>query len=419
VLPVRRLAAAVLSICCVLGGVFSVSSARASCPIAGLPIDCVSAPPAAPAPAPDPGGSESPNQPVPYPGKLWGFNLGYPATGSATTALAALAATGAQVLRDNISWAAFSSDTSPSQPIPPEMNAPLGDAAPGSVLAHYDQEYLDLTGAGITPDFIIGQAPLWASTLHDCAETSYFVLHAQLCGNTQDPGQPLYPDSSYYPQWAAFVAAVARRYPEAIIEGPNEPDYAYSEQQAGEGYPGAVDASQAAAIQCELFDAVRSVDDRMVLSSGMSIPGYYTTFIEDAHGCYDAFSFHAYPYATSAGSETYFGAGSGLAQEFADLRSAREAAGDTTPIWVTETGFEFTPSSIDSTSPADQAQEETFADASRRLYNRLMTMPDVGAVLFHTLRDVSDHYGFFNNDWTPKPRACYFVTQHGGSWPGC
>src|SRR5581483_1811048 len=227
-------------------------------------------------------------------------------------------------------WNAFS--TSPAQPVPADFSSPLGHAGAGSALARSDQEYTDLTSRGITPIFVVERAPEWASTLHNCDDTSYALLHAQQCGPT---GQPLYPDPAYYPAWQAFVKAVAERYPQAVIEGPNEPDYVYDQ-----GWPGSVDAPTAAQIQCQLFQAVRSVDNRTVLSMGLGYDGNYgKTFIADAQGCYDAFSFQPYPYGTSYGDDTYFGAGSGEAVEFSWMRAARSAVGDNTPIWITETGF--------------------------------------------------------------------------------
>ena len=73
----------------------------------------------------------------------------------------------------------------------------------------------------------------------------------------------------------------------------------------------------------------------------------------------------------------------------------------------------------------DTMDETTYAPATRRLYNRLVTMSDVGGVMFHTLRDApvaghgDDRWGFFWKGWNAKPRACLFVRGHGGTWPGC
>jgi hypothetical protein len=249
--------------------------------------------------------------------------------------------------------------------------------------------------------FIIQDAPLWASTLHNCGDAGYALFHVQQCAQTGD----LYPDPAYYDAWQAFVKAVARRYPQAVIEGPNEPDWVWDQ-----GWPGWVDASTAAEIQCKLFQAVRSVDSRTVLSMGMGYdPNYWDTFIASAHGCYDAFSFQPYPTGTSYGDDTYFGPGSGEAVMFARLRATRSAVGDTSPIWISETGF----------GNADPTGSQKYADAARRLYNRLSTMSDVATVIFNTLRDTGDNFGFFTAAWTPKLSACYFIVKHGGSFTGC
>lgn len=311
-----------------------------------------------------------------------------------------MTALGVNRYRESFPWSAFS--TSPAQPVPTDMSKALGHANPGSALARFDQLYTDLTSRGVTPMFIVERAPLWASTIHNCGTASYALVHVQQCSVT---GQPLYPDPAYYPAWQAFVKAVAERYPQAVIEGPNEPDYVYAQ-----GWPGAVNASTAAQIQCQLFQAVRSVDSRTVLSMGMGYDAnYWDAFIAGAHDCYDAFSFQPYPSGTSYGDDTFFGPGSGVAVMFARLRAARSSAGDTTPIWITETGY----------NNDDLSKESKYADASRRLYNRLMTMSDVTTVMFNTLRDIGDGFGFFTAAWTPKGRACYFIGQHGGSFAGC
>jgi hypothetical protein len=389
--------------------VFAAPAAQAGCGVLGLNLLCPQPPPPPPPPPPpDPGGSESPDQPVPVPGKGFGFNLGYKPSGdpNAYTSVTAMTNLGINLLRDVIGWNALAG-TAPSMPVTPEMSAPLGSLPASSSVAHWDQEYSDLTRHGITPVFILQSVPLWASTLHRCQDFVYTFFHSSECPSGWQ-NEMQYPDPQYYPQWQTWVRAVAQRYPKAVIEGPNEPDY-YSDRYR----PGSVGPWTAGDIQCQLFQAVRSVDHRTVLSVGLSNMNYAQTFINHAKGCYDGFSLHPYP------MDGYFGVGSGLAAEFASLRSARSAAGDTVPIWVTETGYSLASSG---SSPADASQQAD-ADALRRLYNRLMTMPDVNAVMFHTLRDnpigLDDHFGFFDTSWAPKARACQFVLKHGGSWPGC
>jgi hypothetical protein len=375
--------------------------ARADCLVLVISIGCDDTAQQQPT-APDPGGSESPDQPVPKPGKAWGFNLGYEPEGdtSPASSLQAMTALGVTHLRYAMHWRAFS-DTSPGQPIPKEMReTTLGNAPPGSSLRQYDGTYLDLTARDITPVIIVMSVPIWASTLHDCADPMYQWLHGEQCPSGWTEGQH-FPAPEYYPQWRAWTAAVAARYPRALIEGPNEPDHAWAA-----AYPGAVSARTAADIQCQLFGAVRSVDNRTVLSMGLYDPSYERAFIAPAKACYDVFSFHTYP-----GYTTNLGPGSSLAKAFDALRTTRGSAGDAKPIWVTETGF-------------NSSDEAKYAPVARRLYNRLVTMPDVAGVLFHTLRDSpapgdDDRFGFFDRWWTPKARACLFVAGHGGTWPGC
>lgn len=55
-----------------------------------------------------------------------------------------------------------------------------------------------------------------------------------------------------------------------------------------------------------------------------------------------------------------------------------------------------------------------------------MTMPDIGAVLIHTLMEPNlgathpaTGYGLLRRDWSPKPAYCRLVAVSGGSWTGC
>jgi Glycosyl hydrolase catalytic core len=379
-----------------------------------------------PPPAPDPGGTESPDQPVPYPGKGWGFNLGYKPYGdtSGAPSLQAMGALGVTHDRIMIQWSQVP-DTAPGHAVTPDMQTPVGQAA-GAYLQRKDTEYLDHLAAGIVPVLQVLDPPYSMSTLHNCTEL-YAPLHKTECPNGWKNAQQgtlirwVHPD--FYADWQAWVGGVAARYPQAIIEGPNEPDYAYNNS-----YAGSVDAPAAAAIQCKLFAGVRSIDNRTVLSAAVTSTenSYVSRFIANAKPngvrCYDAYSFHPYPGGVNSG----LGAGSYFASVWAGLRSARTTYADTTPIWVTETGYQYPVPG----GTADAAGEATIAAADRRLYNKLVTMSDVAAVMFHTLRDnVTGNgdpgWGFFYTAdgthavWDPKPRACTFVLAHGGTYTGC
>ena len=396
-------------------GMAALPAAHAAPCLLGAIGDCRDRPTYAP--APDPGGLESPDQPIGDGDKLFGFNLGYQPPGDADPAasLAAMRATGVQVLRYPVPWRAFKR-TSPSQPVTEEMRADPATLPGTSTLRAYDRRYEDLVAAGITPLIILGDVPVWASLQYRCTGPLYAALNPSRCPSGW-ADRTLFPAREFYPQWRAFVAWAAQRWPQARLEGPNEPDWAYREDPDTAPSPGA-----AAEIQCELHRAAKAVDDRPVVSSAVSEPWYARGYLGRAKGCYEVYSFHPYPQTTE------LGAGSPLAYQFDALRTRRAEVGDTTPIWVTETGYAFVPGDL---RPDDAAEREAaYADATRRLYNRLTTMDDVTAVLLHTLRDhpvegrddranAEYHYGLFYEDWQPKPRACTVVGLAGGAWPGC
>jgi hypothetical protein len=417
------LAWGVLMVCVGSSGLVSVASAHDNvCHTLHL---CRPDPPPAP-PAPDPGGSEEPNQPVPAPGKPWGFNHDYQPNGDSTldTSLDAMGALGVTHLRFGVSWQTWPT-ASATQPVPAELYTAPGDPNVGIGLRELDDKYLGLLARGITPVMILGNVPLWASTLYRCQDTAYRLTHMSKCLNDWQNGTHHMPAPEFYPQWRAWVTRMTERFSQAIIEGPNEPDLAWRRN-----YAERVPASQAAEVQCQLHQAVRSVDStRKVLSMSMADASYERSYIPAARGCYDAFSFHPYPGGElDANQNVKLGEGSKLARLFRDLRGIRSSAGDTTPIWVTETGWSLIPKSND---PAFNSYwEERYSDAARRLYNRLATMGDVRAVMFHTLRDkpgpaytkrtdLEYHFGFFRDDWTAKKRACHFLAMRGSSWSGC
>jgi hypothetical protein len=71
------------------------------------------------------------------------------------------------------------------------------------------------------------------------------------------------------------------------------------------------------------------------------------------------------------------------------------------------------------------------ADLNVRLYNRMITMPDVKLVAFHTLRNgptpdqknnpslPAYHFGFLREDWSTKPVFCAFIEKAGRTYDGC
>lgn len=395
--------------------------------VPGTGVGACPAPTPTPAPPPpDPGGQENPA--VPPVDKPFGFNVGYPhLSGPIADALKqqtfdALRDVGATVDRNAmaIKWMY---PPSAENPFSAMMQAPFGQAPEDSYVDLLDEKYLELRARGITPVWAIQDVPGWASTLHQCAKPVYKLQHSAECpDNWNDINHSRhYPAPEFYGVWRQWVAWAAARYPEGVIEGPNEPDWVWEWHNShAKTFPWGVTPQVAAQIQCQVHAATHSVGRPAGSASLMGTSGaadYLAKFVPAAKGCYDYFSFHPYPETTS------LGAGSIFAAKFHRLRTARNAVGDTTPIWVTETGYHYTPTGNATT---DAANEQTYADATRRLYNRLATMPDVGAVVFHTLRDDPANgnpgerwWGFFRQDWSPKPRACYFVTIFGQTRPGC
>jgi hypothetical protein len=384
-------------------------------------------------PAPDPGGQENPA--VPPVTKPFGTNGGYPTLSGPITdaakaeSLQAFKDIGATMFRTGIGikWLYPTAET----PITANMQKPLGQAPENSFVDLIDEMYLELLAEGITPVLAFYSVPDWASTLHRCSEALYKLQHSAECpdGWNDINRSHHYPAPEFYGVWKQWIAWAAARYPQGIIEGPNEPDWVWTYHQANpKTFPWGVTPEVAAQIQCQAYQAAHSVSSRpygsMALGGGTGGNAtYLAAYVPAAKNCYDFFSFHPYPYGTSAGNAMFLGAGSGFAERFNRLRTARSKAGDTKPIWVTETGYHYTPTGNATT---DANNEQLYADATRRLYNRLATMPDVAAVLLHTLRDNPSngdanerYWGLYRYDWTPKPRACYFVSIFGQTRLGC
>ncbi len=136
------------------------------------------------------------------------------------------------------------------------------------------------------------------------------------------------------------------------------------------------------------------------------------------------FGVHPYPV-----NQKNLGAGSPFAEEWGAIRQVRSEFGDTDPIWITETGTQSGKGQVPNDS--SQLTEAEQADVNTRLYNRVTQMPDVEAIVFHTLRNapVSSmngaittpdyHFGFMRENWTPKPVFCNFVAKAGKTYDGC
>ena len=367
----------------------------------GLQSECP--PPPTSSTFPDPGGVESPDQPLPAPGKRLGFSSSVyiSGEGSAARELDSVRQLGANVHRSTIQWKLLQ----PWRAHPlPSASAPAPD---GTLLDRIDEFYAAALARGITPIFVVGWAPVWATKYRNC---SWLDIE---CVRIADSEHNLSPDAEHIGHFRTYVAAVKARWPRALIEAWNEPDAFWAHPNYTGSRAFAASPEHFKAIQCAAYDASKSVNADPVLSAAWAMErDTYARRVYAAGGarCWDIANFHPYP-----GTQTAFGAGSSIAYVFDLFRRARRDYGDTDPIWVTETGY--------TTTGTDPVTESVQAASSRRLYNRLVTMSDVGAVLFHTLRDApfptapysspsapEYGYGFFRRDWNPKPVFCEFAT---------
>jgi hypothetical protein len=278
-------------------------------------------------------------------------------------------AVGANAQRYTASWR----DLQPRAQDPP---LPKG----GPLLARLDGLYRELVKADMTPIVIPGNAPEWAAG--------------------QEGSSWLPPDRQHVEHWARFVEALAERYPRAVIEPWNEPNY----KRFWRGAP--LDPNHMARLQCAAYNAIPR--NRTVLSAGLTVRGgftaYASTFQGRARRCYDALSVHLYDDVEGR------------------LRTAKRVLANGTPIWVTETG---------AASIAGQLTERQQADRNAQIYDELTAEPDVRALLFNTLRDAQDpplvghpekavyHYGFLRVDFTAKPTYCEFAKRAAARPPGC
>jgi polysaccharide biosynthesis protein PslG len=121
-------------------------------------------------------------------------------------------------------------------------------------------------------------------------------------------------------------------------------------------------------------------------------------YANDAHGSFDALSFHPYQYTTK------FSEGGGLAfspiNQLNDLQKRMSANGDGgKKIWTTEYG-----------EPASVVDEATQAAYLTDFLTKWRTLPYAGPAYLYTTRDrntgsgaADDTFGVYRSDWTPKP----------------
>ena len=353
--------------------------------------------------APDPGGDHRAKVRVPPPGKLFGLNElisgGAFGVGPGTYAgLARLA--GANTIRTLIDW---------------RLAEPERDMWDEAQWEKWQHAYNAASAAGLRPILVVGLAPWWA---RDPEYQGCMGLHLAC----RFP-----PSRGMYDEWMEFVNEVVVRFPWAVIQVWNEPNLRpwWGSEPEPERYAELLhwahwtakrinsDVAVVASVSANL-DGVDGMPVRAFLERAYRAPEPY-----DLRASMDLLGVNLYPYSNRFGKDT------ALAKALKDIRDAREAAGDETPLLVTETG-------IGSGAPWPYTERQQ-ARASMRLYRKLVTMDDVAGVVFHRIIEPGERgkvdaaprewgYAWIRFDTSPlepKPVYCLFAERARNFYPPC
>ncbi len=325
--------------------------------------------------APDPGGDENTFPGIPVAGKLFGMNDSIVdfANGQSPESYAKYVENvGGNSIRTILDWAW-------AEPVEQDELAEIR-------FTKWRAVYDTARAHGLRPIFLLASAPYWAredpATGDTCAICPY----------------PPADTPEMNAEWGEFVTEVATRFPNAIIQVWNEPNLHYwwgFELPDPERYAELVDIA---------YDAVQQVEIDLGVNIPVIAPGLANVpeeeavpqrmslreFLDRAYAAptpldenIDGLATNAFPHSLTFGANTL------LAATFEDLRAAQATAGDTSQIWVTETG-------VHGGEEYGYWSESIRADRDYRLYNRLASMPDVRAVLFHRIIEpVENDFGNF------------------------
>jgi hypothetical protein len=129
-----------------------------------------------------------------------------------------------------------------------------------------------------------------------------------------------------------------------------------------------------------------------------------TMYDNDAGPAMDGIALHLYPHAYE----------DWVRKGLDHIRAVRNAAGYAAqPIWVTEVG-----ASTTDPQPLLAVSDQGQADVLTNAYSRMAAMPDVSAVIVHTLIEparggAERGYGLIRPDLTPKPAYCALAERVG------
>ncbi len=285
------------------------------------------------------------------------------------------------VLRVDVGWSAFEGDG------PGQFSAPR--------VAKLDYFMAGAASRGIKVLPVVFSTPCWASSapaseLQGCA------------GDWWDRGVTAYPPTD--PQtYGNFLQWLTSRYGTdmAGVEVWNEPNEISSWQSSDP-------AGDYARLLKAGYAGAKAGDLNVPVIAG-AIAGANVEFLNQLYaagiqGHYDGLSIHTY----SGAQSPLFDPGSVGRQAtvlpgIQAIHSAQLAAGDNTPLWVTELGWETQPGLYQAVTDQQQASYITTA------FRAVQQLSYVRAAIVYDLRDgpdpsnYIDHYGLVDENFTPKP----------------
>lgn len=220
------------------------------------------------------------------------------------------------------------------------------------------------------------------------------------------------PDRSKNAAWGNFVGAVAARFPRAAgIEVWNEPN-------TRAFFSTGVDPQRYTELLRIASQAVRRVAPGMPVIGGALAPVLddqqsgdafglrpfvQAMYANGARGAMDGISLHPYPRGRPDGA---------VYQALDEVLAARDEAGDSVPLWLTEVGA----------STTDGYSERRQATVLGDLIPRLMRRPEVAAVYVHTLLDRAGSdsdpetgFGVLRANGALKPAFCALARSRRGA----
>lgn len=230
-----------------------------------------------------------------------------------------------------------------------------------------DRLYAADVAQGVKPLLVLMDAPRWAQS-RDLPEGAYPY------------GMP--PGEEHLDDWAAFAAAAARRYPQALgFEIWNEPDaWAFW----GRGVL-PIDPAAYTGVLAAAHDAIKAESPSMPVIGGAIAPypstvlGVHVSVSDFVGGMLDA---GAAQYMDAVSLHPYAGGPTPPSPAIYErpvnwLRSTLALRGVSLPIWITESGV--------STTGEGAVSEAGQAQALVNLYRWFQAQPDVDALFIHSL----------------------------------